>query len=162
MREAKVIIVVGGRGSGKTYLLENTLKKSETVVIELAKTDRWEGYKKIYFREIASENFDYKKIANKSIVFEDATAYLSSNLGNKMKEILIFSKQLGSDIFIVFHSINVIPVFMWYLFNAICLFTSSKPRQTATNKEYFDKILEAWSKCKNGEKYHYEIIESGI
>lgn len=162
MREAKVIIVVGGRGCGKTYLLENTLKKNETIVIELAKTDRWQGYEKIYFREIASDNFNYKKIANKSVVFEDATAYLSSNLAGKMKEILIFSKQLGSDIFIVFHSINVIPPFMWYLFNAICLFTSSKPRETATNKEYFDKILKAWAKCKNGEKYHYEIIESGI
>lgn len=162
MRDAKVIIVVGGRGCGKTYLLENTLPKSDTIVIELSKTDRWEGYRKIFFKEIAGENFDFKKIANKSIVFEDATAYLSSNLAGKIKEILIFSKQLGSDIFIVFHSINVIPPFMWYLFNNIVIFNSSKPRETATNREYFTEILNAWDKCQKSKKYHYEIIESGI
>lgn len=162
MRDAKVFILCGGRGSGKTYLLENTLKKGNTVVIELAKTDRWQGCEKFFFNDIAKPDFDYKKIANKNIVFEDATSYLSSNLANKMKEILIFSKQLGSDIFIVFHSINIIPPFMFYLFNYLIIFNSSQPRQTATNKEYFAKIMQAWKICQKSKKYHYEIIESGI
>lgn len=164
MREAKVVLIIGGRGCGKTFLLENTLNKNDTIVIELYKTERWDGYDKIFFNDIAKDDFDYKILANKNVVFEDATSYLASNLQNKIKQILIFSKQLGSDVFIVFHSVNVVPPFMWYLFNAIVLFRSSKPKFTKSIADFYDELLKKWQICMKADekKYHYEIIESHI
>lgn len=162
MRTPQVFIIVGGRGSGKTYFLEHTLKRSETVVIELVKTNRLDGYTKYYFQDFEQNKVNFKAIANKKIVFEDATSYVSSNMKNGLKQLIVFSKQLGSDVFLVFHSVNIIPPFLWNLWNYLILFKCAKPRETATNKEWFIEILKAWNKLEKAKKYSHELIASKI
>lgn len=162
MREPKVFIIVGGRGTGKTYYLENTLKMSNTVIVELVKTNRFQGFDKVFYEDFENNMINYKAIANKKIVFEDATAYVSSSMKNTLKKLIVFSKQIGSDVFIVFHSINVIPPFLWNLFNYLIMFKCPKPRETATNKEYFQELLKTWQVLERGKKYQFKVIESFI
>lgn len=162
MREAKVFILCGGRGTGKTYYLEKRLPKYCTIVIELYKTNRWEGYKKFFFDDLVNHRVSYKELANSYVVFEDATSYISSNMSNEMRRLIIFSKQLGSDVFIVFHSINVIPPFLWYLWNYLILWNCAKPKRNASNADYYNEILKKWQICQKAPQYHHEEIESQL
>lgn len=162
MREARIIIIVGGRGTGKTYFLEQHLQPSNTIVVEYMKTNRWNGYKKIFFNDLVSGKVGVKQLCNSQVVFEDATSYISSNMSNYLKRLIVNSKQLGSDVYLVFHSINIIPTFLWYMWNNIILFKCAKPRETALNTDYFEEIMKKWNVCINAKDYHFEEIESQI
>lgn len=162
MREAKVFIIVGGRGSGKTYFLENRLPAGRSIVVELYKTERWQGYDKIFFEDLINKKVNYKQLANKAVIFEDATSYISSNMTNEMKRLIVFSKQLGSDVYIVFHSINIVPPFLWYLWNYIILFKCAKPKRTAAIVDNYSEILQKWQICERSKPFHFEIIQSNI
>lgn len=162
MRDPKIFCIVGGRGSGKTYFLEQTLKRSETLVFELVKTNRWSGYDKCFYEDFEAGKIDYKQIANKRIVFEDATSYVNSNMKNTLKKLIVFSKQVGSDVYIVFHSVNIIPPFLWNMVNFIILFRCVKPRQTALNADYYPEILQKWQKLERAKPYKYEVIATQI
>lgn len=158
MREPKVFCIIGGRGSGKTYFLENLLPKDNTVIFELVKTNRWDGFRKYFFEEYEQGKVPITAIANKKIVFEDATSYVSSNMKNTLKTLIVYSKQIGSDVYIVFHSVNIIPPFLWNLVNYLILFKCAAPRQTALNADYFPEIHAKWKKLQKAKQYtHYEI-----
>lgn len=158
MREPKIFIIVGGRGSGKTYFLENLLKPANTIVFELAKTARWQGFTKYFFEDYLTGKVTMKDIANTKIVFEDATSYISSNMRNTLKTLTVYSKQCGCDVYLIFHSINIIPPFLWNLVNYIIMFKCAAPRETALNADYFPEIHAKWKKLQNAKQYtHYEI-----
>lgn len=162
IREARIILVIGGRGSGKTYLLENRLQPKDTIVVEYMKTPRWSGYQKIFFTELISGKVSEKALCNSQVVFEDATSYISSNMSNYLRRLIVNSKQMGSDVYLIFHSINVVPTFLWYLWNNIILFKCAKPRETALNADYFNEIMQKWNKCMKSKQYHYEEIISQL
>lgn len=162
MREPKVFCIVGGRGSGKTYFLEHALKPGNTFVFELVKTNRWNGYTKGFYEDYEAGKITMKDIANKKIVFEDATSYVSSNMKSTLKKLIVYSKQCGSDVYIVFHSINIIPPFLWNLVNYIILFKCAKPRQTSLNFDYYAEIMQKWNKLNKAKPYKYETITTSL
>lgn len=161
-REAKILLVIGGRGSGKTYFLEHRCRKDDTIVIEYFKTERWKGYKKYFFNDLQSGKVSIKELGNSTIVFEDATAYISSNMANYMKRLIVNSKQVGSDVIIVFHSLNIVPPFLWYLINNIVLFNCAKPKENAQNTDYYNEIMQKWNKLQHSKPYSYEEIQTQI
>ena len=161
-REPQIFVIVGGRGTGKTYYLENTLREYDTVVFELVKTNRWQGFTKCFYDDYEQGKINFKDIANKKIVFEDATSYINSNMKNTLKQLIVFSKQIGCDVFLVFHSINMIPPFLWLLFNYIILFKCPKPRQTALNADYFAEIMQKWTALNKAKPYTYKVIHSNL
>ena len=162
MREAKVFLIIGGRGTGKTYFLEHQLRPSNTLIIELVKTERWQGFDKVFYDDFESGKVNYKHIANKKIVFEDATSYINSNMKTDLKRLIVNSKQLGCDVYIILHSLNIVPPFMFNLFNYIIMFKCAKPRQTAQNYDYYAEIMQKWTKLERGKRYKYEVIESNV
>lgn len=161
-RDAKIILIVGGRGSGKTFFLEQRLSKDNTIVVELIKTTRWAGYEKVFFDDLLTGKVTMKQLGNKNVVFEDATSYISSNMSNYLRRLITNSKQFGCDVWLVFHSVNVVPVFLWYMWNNLVLFKCAKPRETAQNADYIDEILQKWKKCQIAPPYHFEQIESQL
>ena len=162
MRDPKVFCVVGGQGSGKTYFLEQTLSQSNTVIFELVKTNRWQGFTKYFFEDYVSGKVTYKEIANKNIVFEDATSYVGSNMTNTFKRLVVYSKQIGSNVYIVFHSVNIIPPFLWTYLNYITLFKCVAPRENSLNADYFPEIYAKWQKLMKAKPYKYETITTQI
>ena len=159
MRDPKIFIIIGGRGSGKTYFLEHLLNPSNTVVFELAKTDRWQGFTKYFFEDYLTGKVNIKDIANKKVVFEDATSYISSNMKNTLKTLTVYSKQVGSDVYLIFHSINIVPPFLWNLVNYIVMFKCARPRENSLNADYYGEILQKWNKLEKAKPYtYYEIV----
>lgn len=67
------------------------------------------------------------------IVFDDALAYISSNISGGLKTILTNRRQFGFDVWFNFQSINAVPPMLWYNVTHIWQFyDTSKPTQ---NKE---------------------------
>ena len=139
MRNGKVFIVVGGRGVGKTTYLETLLKgKKNVVVFQLFKDNRYPTAEKRLFADFAIN----KTLCNKRIIIEDSTQLIAANPKNDIRQIVVSSKQLGSDVFFVFHSVNVVPPYLWSLFDYCILFPCAEPKKTAGLNEYFDEITK--------------------
>lgn len=136
MRRSKVVVIVGGRGTGKTTYLENLCPKDSTVV-EMFVTDRYQGkgYKRIMWDKLRLAD-----CVNTTLIIEDATQICAANATRRVKQIIVSSKQLGSDIFLVFHSVNFIPVFIVAMFDYMVLFDSEPARKKTALAPYADKI----------------------
>lgn len=142
MRLNKIYIIVGGRGSGKTTFLEKTIKKN-SLIVQLFFDDRYKDFQKIKYDDLKICN----EIKNRPLILEDSTQLISCNGTKLIRQLLISSKQLGSDIFLVFHSFQAIPPFMWTLFDKIIVFDCAK--FTAINNyssEYTDEIQRIQTK----------------
>lgn len=136
MRKAKIVLVVGGRGTGKTTYLEKLCPASSTVV-ELFITDRYEGsdYKRIMF-----DNLKLSDCINTTLIIEDATQICAANSTRFIKQIIVSSKQMGSDIYLVFHSPNFIPVFILAMFDYMVIFDCEPAGKKPALSPYADKI----------------------
>lgn len=136
MRQINIYVVVGGRGSGKTTFLEKNIKKN-ALIVQLFLDERYKNFEKIKYNDLTIN----KNLCNRQIVLEDATQIISSNATNLFKQLLISCKQLGSDIFVVFHSFSAIPPFLWTIFNKIIVFDCAKYVKPNTySAEYFSEI----------------------
>lgn len=137
MRNGKVFLIIGGRGVGKTTYLEKLLKDKKNVVVFQLFID--EHYK--YADKRLYQDFNINKsLCNKTIVIEDATQLIGANPKNDIRKIVVSSKQMGSDIFFIFHSVNVVPPYLWQLFDLAAIFESAAPKKTTGLAEYFDEI----------------------
>jgi len=135
-RKAKIVLVIGGRGTGKTTYLETLCPKDSTVV-ELFVTDRYAGGE---YKRIAYDKLTLKDCVNTTLIIEDATQICAANSTRQVKQIIVSSKQLGSDVFIVFHSVNFIPVFILAMFDYMVLFDSEPAGKKPALQPYADKI----------------------
>lgn len=140
-RKSKIVLVIGGRGTGKTTYLENLLNKN-AVVVELFKTDRYNGFKvrKTY------EGLRLSDCVNTTVVMEDSTQILAATSTKFLKQLIVSSKQLGSDVWCVFHSINFVPVFLLAMFDYIVFFPSEMPNKKAALEAYRAKICKILTK----------------
>lgn len=136
MRQSKIVLIVGGRGTGKTTYLEKLCPKNSTVV-EMFITDRYTGGD---YRRIMYDNLKLSDCINTTLILEDATQITAANSTRFLKQIIVSSKQLGSDVFLVFHSVNFIPVFVLAMFDFMVLFDSEKAGKKPALAPYADKI----------------------
>ena len=135
-RKAKIVLIIGGRGTGKTTYLERICPPSSTVV-ELFVTDRYQGGE---YRRIMWDKLKLSDCINTTLIIEDATQICAANSTRQVKQIIVSSKQLGSDVFIVFHSVNYIPPFVLAMFDFLVLFDSEPAGKKPALQPYADKI----------------------
>lgn len=141
MRTNKIFLVVGGRGTGKTTWLENNVPTTAAVV-ELFKTDRYGNFS----NRLMYQNFRLAQCQNKPVILEDATQIITGNGTLQLRRLAVSCKQLGCDVYIVFHSLNYIPPFLFAMFDYIVLFKSEPARKTAKLLPYFDEITKLQAK----------------
>lgn len=146
MRNSKIVLIIGGRGTGKTTYLENLLA-GKGLICELFVTDRYKGFKtrKRY------EEIKLSDCVNTTIVLEDATQLLAATSTKFLKQLIVSSKQLGSDVFCVFHSVNFVPVFLLAMFDYIVFFPSEQPQNKYALAAYREEIIKILR--KKGKKY---------
>lgn len=140
-RTNKIILVVGGRGTGKTTYLENHVP-ARAVVVEYFKTDRYKNFD----HRTNYDNFRLKEAVNRPVILEDATQLIIGGGSLKLRRLAVSCKQLGSDVYIVFHSVNFVPPFLWALFDFMILWRSEAPKKSAKLAAYYDEILRIQAK----------------
>ena len=144
MRLPKIILIVGGRGTGKTTYVENLLSsnRANALIVEMFVTDRYKEYPN-------RSTFDKLKLSdcvNKRIVIEDATQYITAGGSKFLRQLIVSSKQLGSDVYIIFHSCNFVPPFLLAMFDFLLLFPCEPVRKTPALAPYLPKIEAAQRK----------------
>lgn len=140
-RTNKIVLVVGGRGTGKTTYLENHVPH-RAVVVEYFKTDRYKDFE----HRANYDNFKLQEAVNRPVILEDATQLIIGGGGLKLRRLAVSCKQLGSDVFIVFHSTNFVPPFLYALFDYMILWRSEAPKKSAKLAAYYDEICKILSK----------------
>jgi len=183
-RQAKLILVVGENGTGKTTLINQLvnaeLKANRKALIVTPHFTEWnifnnvpvndcldiysfKGIERIHYTG-EMEIFDSikKEFFNGMLVMDDCRAYLKSNLHLSIKALLISRRQIMTDIVMAFHNIVDVPPQIFYYAPEIILkktSTSFSHRKNLILPDYYEKLEKAQERVnKNPNKYHYELI----
>ena len=157
MRTNKIVILAGGRGTGKTTYLENHLP-TNAAVVEFFRTARYENFD----LRCTYDKLKLSQLVNRPVILEDATQLIIGGGTLKLRRLAVSCKQMGCDVWIVFHSVNFVPPMLWALFDYLILWRSEPPRMAAKLAPYFDKISQILKRKppKNKQFQPLGVIES--
>lgn len=140
-RAAKLTIILGTNGTGKTTLLENILLSSEQKALVVTPDDiEWQKYETVELN--SPSDFNYTGIrrhifnpAKKGgtldrleyfkrgiLVFDDCRAYLQSSTDDYIRQLIIRRRQRMVDVFAVGHGFNEVPPVFFTFASDIILF----------------------------------------
>jgi archaellum biogenesis ATPase FlaH len=174
----QIIIIVGGKGTGKTTLALQLLNKApkKTLIVDTFDHPAYRIYPELtqeqlpYWKSGTYRIFDgdtvetlkaiNKHVWNANIILEDAFKYLSFNL--KKDEIRLFSdsKQHNQDIIIMFHAIKQIPTYLCSLADKLVILKTKEQLQSNTTKFYnWEDIKAAHTKvARHPDPHYFEVI----
>lgn len=151
-------IVVGATDTGKSYYIKTLLKKvpNKQALLIYDIEGEYENFYPYKLEEFETFVNNAVKYENAVIVFEEASAFLS-NRGDNMavRKILVQKKHSNNYIILTFHSVRMIPRFIYELSNYITIFkTNDAPDMTA--KELKDhRLEEIMKRVKEHKNPHY-------
>lgn len=183
-RQAKLILVVGENGTGKTTLITQLvnaeLKAGRKALVVTPHFTEWTTFNNVpimecsdiyNFKGIERIHFDgdmsifdtiKKEFFNGMLVFDDGRAYMKSTLDQNIKALLISRRQIMTDIVMAFHNIVDVPPQIFYYAPEIILkktSTSFESRKKLILPDYYEKLEKAQERVnKNSNKYAYELI----
>lgn len=183
-----VNVLIGGRGTGKTYtILHDVIAKyqeaapdKKILVIDTFNSPAYEGIENItipdmkrwvggcrrYLISCVPEEFDdsIDKIAkycyNSVIIIEDSGRFITSSLRNSILRLVTDTKQKNIDLYFVFHSLMQVPPRLIQLTDFVLLHKTNEKLTTALLNKYPNPELhEAFKRVnKHKNKYYYEIL----
>ena len=179
-RKAKMIIILGTNGTGKTtyvnnllhYMLDVTGERSLVVTrhdteweaypnnsLELAKDYQFSGIHKHFFRTGSWNKI--VKFAKGTLVLDDCRMYIRPNLIEEVENLLISRRQKEFDIILVAHGFTQVPPAFFTFATEIILFktTDNIQRRRDVLKDYDRVVKEQQEVNRKAEKNpHYKKI----
>jgi predicted ATPase len=169
----QVYLVIGARGTGKSTLLEGRVKSlnypiEDTYIYDIER--RYFPNREGPLPDIKTFKNTVANVKNSLVVYEEGTIFFP-NRGHdeKLKMLLVQSRYNGNIVFIVFHSINSIPFYVYELTDTIILFRTQDEAQKVEKKLsklykpflYLQKFPEKCQQFKllNGKLSPYLIID---
>ena len=172
----KVSLVLGNRGTGKTYFTRELISKyrashslqkilimdtldhpsySDIAPIESNMLSRWSGggtYR--IFKGNPDVNLDaiQRNLKNALIVFEDAGKYIRKNLQLDVRQFVIDSKQKNLDLIFIFHGFAATPPELIRYSDIITMFRTDNPEYRKSEIYVYDEIKKNYEqilKSKN-------------
>ncbi len=188
MRVNTVNIIIGGRGTGKTYtILHDVIENYQTADpdkkilvldtfnapaysgvenVDRSNIKRWKkGVKRFLISAVPQEfdaDIDYiaKTCYNTVIILEDSGRFVGSALRSSVLKLVTDTKQKNIDLYLVFHALMQVPPRLIQLADYILLHkTNETLTKTLQNKYPFPDLHKAfYSVQKNKNKYYMEIV----
>lgn len=169
----KIILILGKRGTGKTYYGKEIIKTyqefqpnmkilvmdtfdhpsyREIPEISLDLLKRWDKpatyriYKgnKSKILDVISEY-----MYNSVIIFEDARKIIKKVLPKNVEEFIIDSKQKNLDLIFMYHGFTFCPLDLLRYADDVVMFKCANPIMRKNDILNFEEIYEAWKKIKN-------------
>lgn len=162
-RATKRTIILGANGTGKTTILNRILEATPDKSLVITPDDaEWRQYPEVelttaddfLYTGIRRHIFDDDKKAgtlNKvhlfkigKLVFDDCRAYLLSATDQRIRQVLIRSRQRMVDVFAVGHGFTEVPpVFFTFATDIILFRTADNIKRRSDCLKDFDKMVEA-------------------
>lgn len=175
-------ILVGINGTGKTSfvqnILEHTVNAKNRALIVTPDPAEWRaveevggpaistfrGIRKIIYHSGCMEDIQ-RYYGNGMLVFDDARVYIHAQSDDFMQWLQIRRRQVGVDLFCMFHGLTQVPpVFFTFASNMVLFYTKDniKRRAEYVDEQDFQAIQDAKAriakKVEAGNPYCYEII----
>jgi ABC-type sugar transport system ATPase subunit len=157
-RAAKLTILLGANGTGKTTLLEQILKQSNQRALIITPDDiEWQQYphnelsdeSNFAFTGIERHIYRYDTLQRVAcftsgiLIFDDCRAYLKSNIDIEIHNLLIRRRQRMVDIFAVGHGFTEVPPKFFTFATDIILFrTADNIQRRKDCLKDFERIVE--------------------
>lgn len=181
MRVNIVSLVLGTRGSGKTFFTKRAIRSAnkankKVLIIDTFDHPSYQSVPRI--KPIDIKNIEAGEIvrvfggetnkilsacndfSNGLLIIEDATKYIEGKLSEDVKQFVLDSKQKNIDIIFLFHGFGAAPPALFRVCDKIILMrTGDNPTLRKNNLPNFEEVMEAYGRIKESkEKYPYEII----
>jgi ABC-type cobalamin/Fe3+-siderophores transport system ATPase subunit len=144
----KAYIVIGCTGSGKS-----TLVKTLTAPVDRSR---------LFINDVNGEYFpdrpyvntkDFLKIAvglrESVLVFEEATIFFSNRGSNEqMREILVRKRHAQNVIFLIFHSVRAVPLYIYDLCNVAFVFRTNDAPTFVESRFEHPGFYSGWQKVQ--------------
>lgn len=180
-REAKMTILLGINGTGKTTLLQRILQASGQKCLVITPDDaEWRDYpiselhtqEDFVYSGIKRHIFDPDKrngtlsrlsyFKKGIIVFDDCRAYLTERTPPELRQMIIRRRQREIDIFAVGHGFKEVPpVFFTFLTEVILFRTTDNVAQRKNCLKDYELMAAAQARVNRQairNPHHYEII----
>lgn len=184
-RTNRVILIIGGRGSGKTVLgknLQNYICAVQPtmygLVVDTFDHPRYRsGYITIHpgmipriakmgrYRVFGSNTFDIMNeiqhsAKNACILFEDASKYIPANVPDEIRRFVLDSKQKNLDLIFMFHGFGFVPPALYRLVDGIyVLRTNDTPDTRKSLIPCYDEVKAAFERVRaSNDPYPRESI----
>ena len=181
-RPAKLTIILGTNGTGKTTLLREILQKSNQKALVITPDDiEWQQCEAVELNSAGGFNFtgirrhifnpakrngtlDRLEYFKKGVmVFDDCRAYLSSATDDRIRRLIIRRRQRMVDVFAVGHGFNEVPpVFFTFATDIVLFRTTDNIARRRNCLKDFDRMAEAQNRVnKQAVKnpHYFEIIK---
>lgn len=187
VRTAKLTVILGFNGTGKTTILERILKESGQKSLVVTPDDiEWRGYDAVELRR--SDEFVYDGIRrhiytpgtkkkgardctldrleyflNGSIVFDDCRAYLGSSTDDRVRQLIIRRRQRMVDVFAVGHGFNEVPPVFFTFATTIILFKTvdniSRRKNCLKDYERMEAAQKRVNEKAKKDPHYFEVIK---
>lgn len=160
-------IIVGSKGTGKSSWIKNQISVVNSNALMVYDINN--EYSSFYPYPFLDFKVFTEKACNVSdavIVFEEATIFLNARgYNNKVINILVRARHTNNSIFLVFHSINSIPKYLFELCNKTVLFKTNDNPDTVLRKFGRPDLYASFMKLRENPPpkdfwNHYEIIDN--
>ncbi len=181
-RDAKMVVILGHNGTGKTTILQQILSNSGQKSLVITPDDvEWREYrlnalaepKDFVFNGIERHIFDptpktgtlarLEYFRKGIVVFDDCRAYLQDHTDNRIREMIIRRRQREIDIFAVGHGFKEVPpVFFTFLSEVILFRTTDNVALRRNCLKDFERMLAAQTRVNriaSKKPHHFEIIK---
>jgi ABC-type sugar transport system ATPase subunit len=181
-RTAKMVVILGANGTGKTTILKNILNQSHDKSLVIAPdVIGWEGYPEVDLDRaddflgagIRTHIFDDRKkggtldkieyFKKGNLVFDDCRAYFTDKTDSRIHKLIIRRRQRMVDIFAVGHGFNEVPPKFFTFATEIILFrtTDNIARRKNCLKDFnvMVKAQERVNRMAKKNPHYFEVVK---
>ena len=177
-REAKMTLIIGTNGCGKTTILRKILQSSKEKSLVITPDDvEWRDFplnelnsskdfnfaginRHIFFPKTTLERIKF--FQRGLLVFDDCRAYLDAATDKEIRTLLIRRRMREVDVFAVGHGFTEIPPVFFRFTSDIILFRTTeniKERKNCIkNFDAVEKIQQRINQKANKEPHYFEVI----
>ena len=155
--KAQTILNIGRTGAGKTTVAKKIIGAANRQPLIYDVNNEY-GEKLIDFEKFLDEA---KKSTNKTIVFEEATIFLSSNKSaSAMRDILVRKRHTNNVIVLNFHSLRGVPTYLLELTDVVILLqTNDNPTLIHQKFKEYPEIIETFEKVNKMPQYSNILLK---
>lgn len=155
---SSLILVIGHTGQGKSTVAKKLCKSAGKNAYIFDVNNEYEGFARHIDGDFNVFLDEVTEKTDTTVIFEEATGYLSGRIGDRIKKIVINKRHKRNNYIFLFHSIADVPPFLYRLSNYIYLLKTADLFEVVKQKE--PKLLKAWEKLQTAPKYSKIIIQT--